>query len=72
MIDLATLTIVQARKALDAKEYSALDLTDAYLDAIAKKDTEIHAYLEVWQEAARAEARALPARSIRSLASRLP
>jgi aspartyl-tRNA(Asn)/glutamyl-tRNA(Gln) amidotransferase subunit A len=57
MIDLSTLTIVKARAALDAKEYSALELTDAYLDAIAKKDGEIHAYLEVWAESARAEAK---------------
>lgn len=55
-IDLSTLTIAQARKALDAKEYSALDLTNAYLDEIAKKDGEIHAYLEVWADSAREEA----------------
>ncbi|MEN9413239.1 MAG: hypothetical protein RLZZ342_326 [Candidatus Parcubacteria bacterium] len=56
MIDLSTLTIAQARTALDAREYSALELTNAYLDAIAKKDGEIHAYLEVWADSARAEA----------------
>ncbi len=57
-MDLSTLTIAEARRALDAKEYSALDLTEAYLDAIKKKDGEIHAYLEVWEDSARAEARA--------------
>ena len=57
-MDLSTLTITAARKALDAKEYSALELTDAYLEQIAKKDKEIHAYLEVWEKSAREEAKA--------------
>lgn len=57
-MNLLTLTIAEARRALDAKEYSALDLTNAYLDAIAAKDGEIHAYLEVWKDSARAEAEA--------------
>lgn len=56
-IDLSTLTIEKARAALDAKEYSALDLANAYLDAIAEKDGDIHAYLEVWAESAREEAK---------------
>ncbi len=60
-MDLSTLTITEARRALDAKEYSALDLTNAYLDAIEKKDGEIHAYLEVWADSAREEARAADA-----------
>jgi aspartyl-tRNA(Asn)/glutamyl-tRNA(Gln) amidotransferase subunit A len=55
-MDLSTLTIASARRALDAKEFSALDLTNAYLDAIEKKDGEIHAYLEVWADSAREEA----------------
>ncbi len=57
-MNLDTLTIVEARRALDAKEYSALELTNAYLERIAKKDGEIHAYLEVWADSARAEAKA--------------
>jgi aspartyl-tRNA(Asn)/glutamyl-tRNA(Gln) amidotransferase subunit A len=56
-MDLSTLTVAQARKDLDAKKYSALDLTDAYLENIAKKDGEIHAYLEVWSDSAREEAK---------------
>jgi aspartyl-tRNA(Asn)/glutamyl-tRNA(Gln) amidotransferase subunit A len=56
-MDLSTLTIGEARRALDAKEYSALDLANAYLDAIAQKDGDIHAYLEVWAESAREEAK---------------
>lgn len=55
---LATLTIAEARKALDAGDYSALELTNAYLDAIAQKDRDIHAYLEVWANSAREEAKA--------------
>lgn len=56
-MDLSKLTIAEARRALDAKEYSALDLTNAYLDAIQEKDGEIHAYLEVWATSAREEAK---------------
>lgn len=56
-MDMTSLTIAQARQDLDAKKYSALDLTNAYLDAIAKKDGAIHAYLEVWADSAREEAR---------------
>ena len=47
-MNLKKLTITEARKALDAKEFSALELTDAYLKNIAAKDGDIHAYLEVW------------------------
>lgn len=56
-MNLSNLTIAKARKALDAKEYSALDLTNAYLENIAKLDGEIHAYLEVWADSAREEAK---------------
>jgi aspartyl-tRNA(Asn)/glutamyl-tRNA(Gln) amidotransferase subunit A len=55
-IDLSKITIASARKSLDAKEFTARELTDAYLEAIRKKDGEIHAYLEVWENSARAEA----------------
>ena len=56
-MNLSTLTIAEARRALDAKEYSAIELTNAYLTAIADKNPEIHAYLEVWEKSAREEAR---------------
>lgn len=56
-MDISKLTIAEARRALDAKEFSALELTSAYLDAIAKHDPEIHAYLEVWEKSAREEAK---------------
>ena len=42
---------------MDAKEYSALDLTNAYLDKIRERDRELHAYLEVWEKTAREEAK---------------
>ena len=57
-MNVSDLTVAEARRALDTKEYSALELTDAYLDAIGKKDKEIHAYLEVWEKEARSEAKA--------------
>ena len=56
-MNLKKLTITEARKALDAKEFSALELTDAYLKNIAAKDGDIHAYLEVWEKEAREEAK---------------
>ncbi|MDR3571008.1 MAG: Asp-tRNA(Asn)/Glu-tRNA(Gln) amidotransferase subunit GatA [Candidatus Pacebacteria bacterium] len=56
-MDLSKLTIAQARKDLDAKKYSALDLTNAYLEQIRAKDKDIHAYLEVWEDSAREEAK---------------
>ena len=57
-IDLKKMTIAKARKALDIGEYSAVDLTNAYLIEIEKSDAHIHAYLEVWMSAALAEASA--------------
>lgn len=56
-MDISKLTISEARRALDAKEYSALDLTNAYLKNLAELDGDIHAYLEVWADSAREEAR---------------
>lgn len=56
-MDLSKLTIQEARRALDSKEFSALDLTNAYLENIASKDGDIHAYLEVWADSAREEAK---------------
>jgi aspartyl-tRNA(Asn)/glutamyl-tRNA(Gln) amidotransferase subunit A len=57
-MDVSKLTVAQARKDLDAKKYSALDLTNAYLENIRAKDKDIHAYLEVWENSAREEANA--------------
>ncbi|KKP87652.1 MAG: hypothetical protein UR91_C0042G0002 [Candidatus Nomurabacteria bacterium GW2011_GWC2_35_8] len=38
MIDLKKLTIKKARKALDSKEFSVVDLAQAYLKEIEKKN----------------------------------
>ncbi len=56
-MDVSKFTIASARKALDAKEYSAVELTDAYMKNIQLKDGEIHAYLEVWEKQAKEEAK---------------
>ena len=50
MIDLNTLTIKIAREKLDAKEFSAVELAQAYLDEIKNKNTELNAYLEVYDD----------------------
>ncbi|MBI2048697.1 MAG: Asp-tRNA(Asn)/Glu-tRNA(Gln) amidotransferase subunit GatA [Parcubacteria group bacterium] len=49
-MDISKLTIGEARRALDAKEYSAVDLAQSHLDAIAKKNPELNAYLEVYDD----------------------
>lgn len=49
-MDISRLTIVEARRALDAKEYSAVDLAQAHLDAIAAKNPELNVYLEVYDD----------------------
>ncbi len=51
MIDLATITIKSAREALRRKELSSEELTRACLDLIKEKDGEIHAFLEVFNDA---------------------
>lgn len=50
MIDLDSLTITEARKKLDAKEFSAVDLVSAYLDEIKKKNAELNAFLEIYDD----------------------
>jgi aspartyl-tRNA(Asn)/glutamyl-tRNA(Gln) amidotransferase subunit A len=50
MIDLNTLTIKEARKNLDAKTFSAADLANAYLAEIKKRNGELNAYLEVYDD----------------------
>ncbi len=49
-IDISTLTISEARKKLDAKEFSSVDLAKVYLDEIKKKNGEINAYLEIYDD----------------------
>src|SRR3989344_4244032 len=50
MIDLTTLTIAIARKKLDAKEFSAVDLASIYLGEIKKKNKELNVYLEIYDD----------------------
>ena len=49
-IDLENLTIAKARKALDEKVFSAAELASAYLDEIKAKNSELNAYLEVYND----------------------
>lgn len=55
-IDLTTLTVARARKMLDSKEVTAAALTGMYLARIAEKNAELHAYLEVFADSAKADA----------------
>ncbi len=50
MIDLSTLTIVSAHAQLMAREFSAVELAEAYLAEISKRNTELNAYLEVFSD----------------------
>jgi aspartyl-tRNA(Asn)/glutamyl-tRNA(Gln) amidotransferase subunit A len=56
--DLTRLTAAQARKVLDAREVSAVDLARAYLDRIDAVDESIHAYLHVMTDVALVQAEA--------------
>lgn len=49
-LDLATVTVADAHRLLSQKEISAVELAQAYLDVIAQKDGDIHAYLEVYED----------------------
>lgn len=49
-MDLHTLTIEKALELLAKKEITAPQLAKAYLDVIAAKDGDIHAYLEVYKD----------------------
>ncbi len=50
MIDLSTLTIKKAHDALLKGEYSAVELAESYLAEIEKKNKELNAYLEVFDD----------------------
>lgn len=50
-LDISKLSIPEARKKLDAKEFSAVELLDACLSNIKERDGEIHAFLEVYDDA---------------------
>lgn len=50
MIDLKNLTIKKAHDALIAKEYTAIELAQAYLSQIEKKNGELNVYLGVYED----------------------
>ena len=50
-INLENLTVRQAHEDLKMGTYTAVELTQAYLDVIAKKNSEMNAYLEVFDDA---------------------
>lgn len=52
------LTIIQAAAGLRKKEFSSVDLTFACVAAIKEKDAEIHAFLDVFEDDAIAQAKA--------------
>ncbi len=58
MADLTDLTIADARKGLDAKDFSATELTDAYLAAIDTANRDLNAYIKVTGDIARRQAAA--------------
>jgi aspartyl-tRNA(Asn)/glutamyl-tRNA(Gln) amidotransferase subunit A len=51
MIETERITITQARALLDTKEISSVELTRGYLEEIQRTDDDIHAYLEVFDDA---------------------
>ncbi|MEI8249435.1 MAG: Asp-tRNA(Asn)/Glu-tRNA(Gln) amidotransferase subunit GatA, partial [Candidatus Taylorbacteria bacterium] len=50
-IDITQLTIAKAHNALKKGEYTSVQLTEAYIVEIAKKNPDINAYLEVFSDA---------------------
>ncbi|AKG53996.1 aspartyl/glutamyl-tRNA(Asn/Glu) amidotransferase subunit A [Dehalogenimonas sp. WBC-2] len=60
-IDVSSLTIVESRKLLDAKEISAAELTRAYLDRIDIVDDKIQALMTITREEAIVQAKAADA-----------
>jgi aspartyl-tRNA(Asn)/glutamyl-tRNA(Gln) amidotransferase subunit A len=56
-LDLNGLTVVRAAQAIRTREVSPLELTEAYLDRIARLNPEVNAYITVTAERARADAR---------------
>jgi aspartyl-tRNA(Asn)/glutamyl-tRNA(Gln) amidotransferase subunit A len=53
MSDLTSLTIAEARDALNRKEFSAVELTDNYLSAIDAANAQLNAYITVTHDLAR-------------------
>ncbi len=60
-MDIAWHTLTDLRRLIDRKEASALEVTNAYLARIDRADNTLHAFTEVYHDAARALARAADA-----------
>lgn len=58
MTDLTKLTIAEAREGLKAKDYTSLELTDAFLGNIEKANDKLNAYVAVTADKARGMAKA--------------
>jgi aspartyl-tRNA(Asn)/glutamyl-tRNA(Gln) amidotransferase subunit A len=58
-MELQDITIEKAHDGLRKKEFSAVELTQAYLDRIENKDEKIHAFLNVCRKEALAQAAAI-------------
>jgi aspartyl-tRNA(Asn)/glutamyl-tRNA(Gln) amidotransferase subunit A len=56
--ELVFLSVTEAGRRMRARELSPVELTDAYLDRIAAYDAQLHSYITVTADAARAQARA--------------
>ncbi|MDD5639750.1 MAG: Asp-tRNA(Asn)/Glu-tRNA(Gln) amidotransferase subunit GatA [Candidatus Pacebacteria bacterium] len=59
MTNLTNLTIKQAHNGLKNKEFSSIELTQAYLKKIKKKDKDIKAYISICEDLAISEAKAV-------------
>jgi aspartyl-tRNA(Asn)/glutamyl-tRNA(Gln) amidotransferase subunit A len=56
--ELVFLSVAEAGRRMRARELSPVELTDAYLDRIVACDEQLHSYITVTADAARAQARA--------------
>ena len=71
MTDLTSLTISEARTKMDAKEFTSLELTDAYLSAIDASNPAFNAYIAVTHDKAREMAKAADERMVKGEAGAL-
>lgn len=62
MTELTQLTIAEARQKLQSKEFTSVELTDAYLSAIDSANDQLNAYIKVTHDKARAMAAASDAK----------
>lgn len=57
MIELENLTIKKAHQGLKNKDFSAIELTESFLDRIKKQNNSIHAFLSITEELALSQAK---------------